>query len=252
MKAIIIGAGRGRRLMPLTEDQPKCFAEIGGRRILDWILEALAAGGFRGNEIVFVGGYLLPVLQREYPHFTYVENADWERNNILASLFCAEEHMADGFVCSYADILYRPFAVERVVESRHDITLVVDTDFRSRYRHRSLHPETDAEKVRCEGERVVEVSRRIPGEEASGEYIGVAKFTPAGAASLRDHYRRALRQTGLERPFRESLTFRQAYLIHLFQEMLESGVEMNRVDTHGEYHEIDTTEDYDLAQRQWR
>ena len=111
------------------------------------------------------------------------------------------------------------------MESRHDVTLVVDTDFRARYEHRSMHPETDAEKVRCEGQSVVEVSRRIPGEEASGEYIGVAKFTPAGAASLRDHYHSAQGQTGLERPFRESPTFRQAYLIHLFQEMLD------RIDT---------------------
>ena len=43
--AIIIGAGRGRRLMPTTENAPKCFAEIRGKRILDWIVEALSAGG---------------------------------------------------------------------------------------------------------------------------------------------------------------------------------------------------------------
>ena len=238
--------------MPLTGDQPKCFAEIGGKRILEWILEALAAGGFRRKDVVFVGGYLIDVLRREYPDFTYVENVEWERNNILASLFCAESHMDDGFVCTYADILYRPFAVERVMASRHDVTLVVDTDFRTRYVHRSQHPETDAEKVRCEGERAIEVSRRIPGEEASGEYIGVAKFTPAGAASLREHYHRVSRSIGAEAPFQGAATFRQAYLIHLFQEMLERGVAMHRVDTHGEYHEIDTTEDYALAQRLWR
>src|SRR5688500_402100 len=198
--------------MPLTEDQPKCFAEIGGRRILDWILEALAAGGFAGTDIVFVGGYQLPPLQREYPDFTYAENVERERNNILASLFCAEGHMEDGFVSTYADILYRPFAVERLMGSRHDVTLVVDTDFRARYVHRSMHPETDAEKVRCEGERVIEVSRRIPGEEASGEYIGVAKLTAAGAASLREHYHRVRRDVGEEGAFQGAAMLRQAYL----------------------------------------
>ena len=237
--------------MPLTEGQPKCFAEIGGKRILDWILEALAAGGFAQKDVVFIGGYLMPVLQEQYPQFTYVHNVEWERNNILASLFCAERYMEEGFVCTYADILYRPFAVERVMGSRPDITLVVDTDFRTRYRHRSMHPETDAEKVRCEGERVVEISRRIPGEEATGEYIGVTKFTPAGAAALREHYHRALRSVGQEGAFQGAATFRQAYLIHLMQEMLEHGVAMHRVDTHGEYHEIDTTEDYAWAVSQW-
>jgi hypothetical protein len=42
-----------------------------------------------------------------------------------------------------------------------------------------------------------------------------------------------------------------AYLIHLLQEMLEAGVPMHRVDTHGEYYEIDTTEDYGIVQEEW-
>ena len=45
MQAIIIGAGRGQRLMPTTADTPKCFAEVGGRRVLDWALAALRANG---------------------------------------------------------------------------------------------------------------------------------------------------------------------------------------------------------------
>src|SRR5437588_13019419 len=51
VKGIIIGAGRGRRLMPLTEETPKCFAEIGGRRLIDWAREAFAAAGI--EELVF-------------------------------------------------------------------------------------------------------------------------------------------------------------------------------------------------------
>src|SRR4029079_15824446 len=57
MRAIIIGAGRGSRLMPTTENAPKCFAEIQGKRILDWTVDALRGGGC--NEICFIGGYLL-------------------------------------------------------------------------------------------------------------------------------------------------------------------------------------------------
>ena len=90
MQAIVIGAGRGQRLMPLTAEQPKCFAPVAGRRILDWILEALAAGGFGPRRIAFVGGYQLPHIRAAYPEFTYYENVDWPRNNILASLFYAE------------------------------------------------------------------------------------------------------------------------------------------------------------------
>ena len=55
MKAIIIGAGRGIRLMPTTANTPKCFAEVKGRRILDWSLAAFRTNGL--DDIVFIGGY---------------------------------------------------------------------------------------------------------------------------------------------------------------------------------------------------
>ena len=54
MRVIVIGAGRGRRLMPTTADAPKCFAEVAGRRLLDWALDAFRANGL--NRIAFIGG----------------------------------------------------------------------------------------------------------------------------------------------------------------------------------------------------
>ena len=70
--------------MPTTENAPKCFAEIRGKRILDWTVEALMAGG--ATEICFIGGYRIEAVQREYPQFTFRHNPDWESNNILVSL----------------------------------------------------------------------------------------------------------------------------------------------------------------------
>ena len=57
-----------------------------------------------------------------------------------------------------------------------------DTDWRRRYIGRSQHPETDAEKLRAQGDRVLELSRRIPSEAATGEFIGVMKLSPRGAS----------------------------------------------------------------------
>ena len=161
VKAIIIGAGRGSRLRHLTEEIPKTLVPILGRPMLDGILEALAAGGLRPPDVVFICGYLAEAIRARYPALDYVENPEWERNNILASLMYAREHMAGGFVSTYADIVYRPAVVEALVRSPHDLTVVCDTAWRRRYVGRSQHPETDAEKLRAEGDRVVEISRRI-------------------------------------------------------------------------------------------
>ncbi len=96
MRAIIIGAGRGRRLMPTTENAPKCFAEIRGKRILGRTLDALHACGV--TDICFIGGYCIDVVEREYPGFTFRHNREWESNNILVSLMCAEDLMDRPFV----------------------------------------------------------------------------------------------------------------------------------------------------------
>ncbi len=248
MRAIIIAAGRGRRLMPTTENAPKCFAEIRGKRILDWTLEALRAGGV--TDFCFIGGYRIEAVEREYPYFTFRRNDDWEHNNILVSLMCAEDLMDRPFVTSYSDILFTGDIVADLVRSPDDIALGMDTDWRTHYRPRSQHPPHDAEKAIMKNGRVAQVQREITYEDAMGEFIGVAKFSRRGGDLLREHYHRR-RLEYWDKPYRGVPQFQKAYLIHLFQDMIEQGVEMGHADTHGQYREIDTQEDLDLAQRGW-
>jgi L-glutamine-phosphate cytidylyltransferase len=250
VKAIVIGAGRGSRLRHLTEEIPKTLVPILGRPMLDGILDALAAGGFRRSDVIFIAGYKAEVIQERYPDLTYVMNTEWERNNILASLLYAREHLAGGFVSTYADIVYRPAAVEALVRSPHDLTVVCDTAWRRRYEGRSQHPETDAEKLRAEGDRVIELSRRISSEQAAGEFIGVMKASPAGAARLVRAFDEA-RAIYAGKEFREGRSFEKAYLIDLLEHMLRQGEAIHRVDTDGGYMEIDTLEDASLAESWW-
>ena len=250
MRPIIIGAGRGSRLEHLTEEIPKTCVPVMGRPILEWVLEALAAGGFQKKDVIFICGYRAEVIKERYPEFTYVENRDWESNNILLSLLTAREHLKGGFVSTYADIIYRGDVVRGLVASKHAKVLGCDTDWRRRYVGRTRHPETDAEKMRADGERIIELSRTIASETASGEFIGVAKFTADGAAELIDAFD-AARAKFAGQVFREKRTFEKAYLIDLFQDMIEKGSTFHRVDTHGGYMEIDTLQDESFAASWW-
>lgn len=248
MRPVLIGAGRGSRLEHRTEEVPKTLVHVMGRPMLDWILEALSEAGFSRKDIVFVCGYKADVLRARYPEFTYVENTDWENNNILESLVYARDYLGGGFVSSYTDIVYRGKAVRDAADASHDKVLVCDTDWRRRYVRRTKHPETDAEKMRAEGARVVELSRTIKSEDASGEFIGVAKFTADGAREMLAAYDEAkvTCSTLGDRPFKK------AYLIHLFQWMIERGSVFHRVDTPGGYMELDTLEDLSLAETWWQ
>ena len=119
MRVIVIGAGRGRRLMPTTADVPKCFAEVAGKRLLDWAVEAFRANGI--DRVCFIGGYQIEKVKEDYPALHFRHNPDWEHNNILASLFYAADLMDEGFICCYSDVLFTPDIIARLasVAGRH-------------------------------------------------------------------------------------------------------------------------------------
>jgi L-glutamine-phosphate cytidylyltransferase len=248
MRAIIIGAGRGSRLMPTTADSPKCFAEVGGQRIIDWTVHAFRASNV--NEIVFIGGYQIGKIRAAYPQFEFRHNDRWEQNNILASLFYARDLMDQPFVCSYSDILFRPAVIQGLLATNADMALSVDTAWLDRYGSRTQHPSDDAEKVTVSNGMISRIDRKIPEAAAHGEFTGIAKFSAAGAQRLREHYLRRHEESkgGV---FRDGRTLEKAYLIQLFQDMIEAGERFAHVDTPGRYIEIDTQQDFDFARQNW-
>jgi choline kinase len=248
MRVIVIGAGRGRRLMPTTADAPKCFAEVAGKRLLDWALEAFRANGI--SDVGFIGGYQIGKVRADYPQFTFRENTGWEHNNILASMFCAEDLMDQPFICCYSDVLFTADIIARLASSPADLALGVDTAWLARYEERTDHPPDDAEKVTAQNGAVTRIHRQISSETAYGEYIGVAKFSVAGAERLRRYYHRC-REQFAGRPWREAAVFEKAYKILLFQEMIEAGERFAHVDTPGGYIEVDTQQDFEYARRHW-
>jgi L-glutamine-phosphate cytidylyltransferase len=250
VRPVIIAAGRGSRLQNETDEIPKTLVEVAGKPMLEWILEAFASAGLSRKDVVFVCGYRAEVIRARYPEFTYVFNHDWQNNNILLSLLMARPYLKDGFVSTYGDIVYEGAVVQKLVRSSADIALGCDTAWRRRYVGRTQHPETDAEKLRAEGKRVVELSRTIASEQADGEFIGVMKLSAAGSADFVRAFD-AAEQRYAGGQFREGRSFQKAYLIDLLAEMLEQGTAMEREDTHGGYMEIDTVQDLSMSEKWW-
>jgi len=248
MRVIVIGAGRGRRLMPTTADAPKCFAEVAGKRRIDWAVEAFSENDLK--DVCFIGGYQIDKVKSDYPQFTFRDNTEWEHNNILASLFCAADLMDEPFICCYSDILFTADVIGQLAAAKDDMALGVDTAWLTRYEQRTDHPPDDAEKVTAANGHVTRIHRQIPESQAYGEYIGVAKFSAGGAARLLDHYRRA-QAAFAGRPWREATIFEKAYKILLFQEMIERGEHFAHVDTSGGYIEVDTQQDFEYARQHW-
>ncbi len=239
MKAIIIAAGRGSRLEHHTDERPKCMVDVGGRSILDHQLDALGHHGI--EELHIIRGYLADRLVVDGA--TYHANPDWEDNNILHSLFCAESAMEGGFVSTYSDIVYSAEAVEAVLKGPGDITLVVDRLWHLAYQGRTDHPVEQAELVRVEGDRVVAVGKQVGPEGAAGEFIGLAAHTARGAELMRQTFADLCAQYDGDDTFRQGRPFRKAYLADLYEEMIDRGIDIHWAPIDGGWREIDTVQD---------
>lgn len=247
MKAIIIAAGRGSRLEHHTDERPKCMVAVAGRSILDHQLSALGAHGI--DEIHIIRGYLAHRLVVEGA--TYHANPDWENNNILHSLFCAETAMKGAFLSTYSDIVYTSEVVAAALEPRGDINLVVDRQWRRAYEGRSDHPVAQAELVRADGDKVLEVGKQVGPEDAAGEFIGLAAYTARGAELMRQTFAQLRREFSDDDVFRHGRLFRKAYLADLFEEMIHRGIEVNWTPIDGGWREIDTVEDLHAVNQAW-
>jgi phosphoenolpyruvate phosphomutase len=249
MKAIIVAAGRGRRLGPETAEIPKCMVAVGGRPILHRQLDALVAAGV--DDVVIVRGYLGDKIHAPGHPVRFVENPEWASNNILASLMYAAHEMPGGFLFSYSDIVFAAEHVRRLVampgDPAADIGLVVDRLWSEAYVGRVHHPIAEAELAHREdhprGARITRVGKRVvPAEQAAGEFIGLARFSDAGGLALRQIWQEAVAQ-GLERPFGTAATLRQAYLSDALNALATRDVALTPLMIDGRWREIDTEED---------
>ena len=252
MKAIIIAAGPGKRLLPFTKNKPKCMLEVGGKTILERALEALRENGV--TDIVMVKGYRKDTIN--YPDIKCYYNANYLENNILASLFCVEKEMKAGFIFSYSDILYEAGVVKALLQSNEDISLVIDKDWAQRYKGRTLHPVDEAELVVVEDGRVVIISKFMNPDIAYGEFTGLANFTKKGAEILIRNYKR-LRTSqwcGFKEfhRFHDAVSIDKAYLTDMLQELIDRGYPIYNVDINGGYFEIDTPQDLEIARKIWK
>jgi choline kinase len=246
MKAIILGAGRGRRMMPATEQLPKCLLPVVDHRpILDILLEALRESGI--TEVVFVGGYRMEEVQRAFPSLTYVHNSAWHTTNILHSLLVARAYLSGPVVLTYSDIMYGAATVTKLVAESADAALAIEPRWRDAYKDRTHHPLSEAEKVIAPSGIVEDVGKRVPASSATGEFIGLSMLSADGAAMTRSICDRLI-STPFDCPFHHAPRLSDAYLTDMFKEIIAIGGRVRAVTVAGPWAEFDTLQDVALAE----
>ena len=243
-KALIIAAGLGSRLKKHTENLPKCMLDFGGKTLLQRQLETYKQNGIK--DISLVRGYKKEKIN--YKDIKYFENKDYKNNNILNSIFYAEKVINGNIIISYSDILFDKSVVERTLKSVHDISVVVDIDWRGYYVGRKDHPISEAENVIFNSNNEVEKIGKINTgtEEVHGEFIGMIKLSNRGTEIFKEHFHR-LKKIYWNKPFQRAKIFQKAYLTDFIQELVDIGIKVHCVIIESGWKEIDTVEDYKKA-----
>jgi len=173
MKAVILAAGQGTRIRSVHGEHPKCLIEVDNATILDHQLEALYKAGI--TDVVMVVGYekeqiINHIRSRrlnQVQRVQFIENPAFAITNNIYSLWLALDWVrGDSFIVLNADVIFDADVLDRAVRANTPISMIVDLLWRD-----------ETMKVIIHGDRIIQMSKKIPREQFSGTYIGITMFS---------------------------------------------------------------------------
>ena len=236
IKAIILAAGVGSRIRPLTDNCPKSLLKINGKTILEMMLSHIQACGI--NEVVFVLGYLQNQIKDyvkiQFPDLIvqFITNEKYEVTNTGYSLMLTKDFVQDStFIKFDADVVFDINILTSLIASEYDNCLCIDKNIN-----------LDAEEIKViikDDNRVVKASKTVNPVDAIGESIGIEKISGETARTLFNE---------LELMMKDE-QYHQEYYEAAYERLIEKDVPFHALDISGlKWTEIDTQEDFMLAE----
>ena len=245
MKSITIAAGLGSRLGNLTTFLPKCMIKVKNKSILSYQLDAFRQNHV--NENIIITGHLSHKIKMS--GCEYIKNKNFKTNNILHSLFCAKIFFDDELLISYSDIIFSPVIISSLINSKFDITLVLDKKWKTNYINRKLHPISEAEKAIINKNYIIDIGKNIKSDHLSYEFIGLMKLSYNGSQLFKKFFDIAYKEFK-NKPFFEAISFEKAYLTDFIKFLIINKININFIEINNFWIEIDTQEDLIRAENQ--
>jgi phosphoenolpyruvate phosphomutase len=239
-RAVVIAASRGAALGPLTAERPKCMIDVRGQPLLRRLVGTLRECGV--GDVTVVRGYRKEAI--DVPSIGTVDNDAYETTGEAASLACAIDRLEGPCVLSYGDILFRRHLLDALLAAEGDVVIAVDALQRIKA---DADPERVSDLVGCSrrhtGDYLEEeapvwlqrIGNDLPPAQADGEWIGLCKLSPRGAAFVRSELL-AMRADG---------SLARASLLEMLSRLIAAGHPIGVVYVLGGWLDVDDA--FDLA-----
>ena len=229
MKAIILAAGKGTRLHPITESMPKCLIPVDDKAILEHLLERLTKNKI--DRIVMVVGFEEDQIKEYFGNsfnnveINYITNPKYDVHNNIYSLWLAKDHIDDDILIINADNIVHKDILKDIIESEHENAASIDdtvTDL----------PE-EAMKAKISGGLLKEVSKTISSDSIHGDAIGIYKFSKEGAKRYFEEIASCIDDGETN-----------VFYLHAMSKLAKKDFDIHIVSTRGlTWHEVDDHED---------
>ncbi|MDR2658887.1 MAG: phosphocholine cytidylyltransferase family protein [Spirochaetaceae bacterium] len=240
MKVIILAAGQGTRLRPLTDEQPKCMVKFRGKPIIDYIIETVKKSGI--NDIVVVDGYKKSVLEQHLAgqNIKFYTNESYESTNMVYTLFSALPELNADIIISYADIIYETGVIQKLIDDESDFSVVVDKKWRELWSARMDDPLKDAETMKINEDGFIYELGKKPKcyDDIHGQYIGLIKINKSFVKTFIEYYKSLDRKS-----IYDGKNFNNMYMTSLIQSISDNVKKPKAVFIEGGWIEIDSIED---------
>jgi len=180
MKAIILSAGQGKRLLPLTAKQPKAAIKIKGKSVLEWQLQELSKCAI--EDVLVVTGFGADkidsiVRKQNFVTARTLYNPFYLQSDNLGTCWIARHEMEMPFILINGDTLFEAGIVRQLLGSKNDSKITLVTDSKDIY-------DDDDMKIILEKDRISKIGKTIDRSKVDAESIGMMYFSANGSGTF--------------------------------------------------------------------
>lgn len=252
MRAVILAAGQGTRLRPLTDERPKCMVEVNGKPLIQWQIDCMVECGIQPKEILILTGYQESVIKEyiNYSDITFISNPDYMTTNMVYTLMQAKNllKVENDIILAYGDIIYKKEILQKLLSSKEALSVIVDVDWLSYWMQRMENPLEDAETLKMNKHKYLEEIGKKPVclEDIEAQYIGLMRFQKEGVQDIFRFYKKICEQDDKAM----SYDYKTMYMTDLLQGLIENSTKIKGIEINRGWYEIDCYNDLKIVENE--